>query len=128
MHLADHEEYKEKFELFISFEENTSFGVEFRKVLGHQFEALGVLEEHTSYRMNEISGWAFFSVRSEQDGDPNWKPNVKEYIVERIMELVTYWKENGEAYPTQEPLTGIEIQKNVEVDCIYHYDDISRYE
>ncbi len=130
MYLENMDKYKASFELFISFpEENDAW----KTILNLQFDALGCVKENTTFSVDGVAGWAFFSLKpSVKVGFPEaWKPEVKEYVKKRIIELVTYPFERVYA---EENLAlnpklckGIEIKKDVEVDCQYYYDDISRY-
>jgi len=121
MHLADVEEYKHKFEMFVSFPQD----LHLKEKLQNQIEALYPEGENTSFSVGTSHGWAFFP-----DGDTIAK-QVKDYIMWRL-DCILHYEHNCnspyESYLEHKLHEGITIQKNVEVDCFYFYDDVSRYE
>lgn len=135
MHLAQTDEWKEKFELFYTHPEDK----ELKQYLDRAVTAL-MGEDNISHSLQDKHGWAFFPVDDGSDlseeerymqGVPDpLHPSVKEYIKERLESLFNH-EVVHRGYETsvwQELHEGMERHENVEVDCFYFYDNPSWYE
>lgn len=128
MYLADYDEYRTKFELFITHPDDA----ELQKKLDKQFSALGINAEYTTFRVNERRGWAFFPEEVDEC-EEQLHPQVKKYLISRIMDLISHEikvynriEQCSDIY--EKPYEGIEVMKDVEVECTYFYDNVERYE
>ena len=136
MYLAQTNEYKGKFELFITHPTDSGACHELSSAL----EVLmgGWMCEHTSYHVKEgekrIYGWALFPIEDpevEPSIDPAIDDCVKAYIKERFLALCHETVEFGPRHDRSRDWIlreGIEVRENVEVECFFFYDDVSRYE
>ncbi len=124
MHLAETDEFKARFQLFVSFPKDEGL----RKVLEQQISGLyaPAAMEHVSFSVDGVQGWAFFA-----DDEEQLSQDVVEYIKDRLMSIITHEYEFGPAHDRSsdyKPFEGIVISENVEVDCFYFYDNPRWYE
>ena len=145
MHLAQVDEYKQKFEYFISFPKCEK--VQHR--LEDQMDAIlgDYLAPHTSHSIDvdgkKVYGWAFFASKDPDndidDGlpceincpDEELDQKVKEFILHRIKDFMMHEIEYGPAHDRSVDMVlydGIEFHKDVEVNCFYFYDNPKWYE
>lgn len=138
MYLAQTDEYKQKFELFITYPNDIELVHKLHSLfyfLTRDFQC-----EHTSHSVQGKQGWAFFEILDSQDennyppemeGEPGLHPEVKKFIRDKIMREIHHDIEYGPAHDRTVDRVlyeGIEIMENVEVDCFYFYDNVKWYE
>jgi hypothetical protein len=145
MYLAHVDEYKQKFQYFISFPKCQAV----TKDLDLQMKALlgDYLGEHTSHSIDvgdeKVYGWAFFAIQDpDNDVDASLPceeayveaelfSKVKDFIMDRIKDLMMHDIEYGPAHDRtldRDFYPGIKIHENIEVDCFYFYDNPKWYE
>lgn len=121
MYLADHQQYNQKFELVIIKPDDRELVSE----LNMLFRGLSDLPPYTSYYYNDKPCWAFFDLENDRLCE-----QVKQYIKDRAQQLVHYedrFSNQYESYCVTQLYDGVEIFEDVEVECVYFYDDPSRY-
>jgi hypothetical protein len=131
MHLAQMDEFKANFEIFISHPTDPKE----RKRMDLQLEGLlqnsALWDEHTSFSVNGRPGWALFISPSSLDiSEENLPAEIKVFILDRVMNIVTREKIHtygDSVFADRVLVDGCEVLYNQEVDCLFFRDDPEWY-